>query len=89
MKVGVTCALTTRGQVDISAAGKVCMVNGIEDGSLVDVWNSVLAAGRGWDRMGHVMFSRMVKDGKGICWMCLDIDSCFMYIIVDSWFITF
>lgn len=26
--------------VDISAAGKVCMVNGIEDGSLVDVWNS-------------------------------------------------
>eukprot|EP00434_Breviolum_minutum_P023122 symbB.v1.2.020399.t1/scaffold1714.1/size104981/3 len=26
--------------VDISAAGKVCMVNGIEEGSLIGVWNS-------------------------------------------------
>ena len=58
MKVGVTCALTTRGQVDISAAGKVCMVNGIEDGRLEQ------RLGRR-KRMGSDGACHVFKDGKG------------------------
>ena len=48
-------------QVDISAAGKVCMVNGIEEGSLVDQWNRISAAAISGLRIGYPGVSLVKK----------------------------